>query len=283
MKSSKITAVISTKNEEYRLPLLIANLRGFSDIMVFDGGSTDGTEKICADNDVQFIIRPPEDRLVVGGDARFVLSHVKTPYVLQVNCSHYYPRHLLHAFASVAEEGKFKAVYHDLVIYSFGQVVHRPFFRRRSAACNFYHISAINFTNSRVHNEAPVEVSKSEQLVLPPIDDYAIHLFRDYDVRKTELNHGFYGDQDSRQRFESGVRTNLYFMIWRPLRYFLYQYIRCGSVCYGLAGFVYALLFAQLELNIQLKIWEMQNGLSLYNISKSNLKKRDGLFRAQFK
>jgi hypothetical protein len=149
--------------------------------------------------------------------------------------------------------------------------VHRPFFRRRSSATNFYRVDAVNFTNSIVHNEAPVEVSENKKWRVPARDEYAIHLFRDYNVKKAESNHSFYGDQDSQLRFNSGIRTTPWLIVWRPLKYFLHQYLRCGSIRYGVAGFVYAVLHAQLEMNIQFKIWELQNQFQLSKLIEKNL------------
>lgn len=281
MKSTKITAVVFAKNEEQRLPLIFENLSNFSEIVVFDGGSTDHTKELCDLHGVQFISRPPENRHTVAADAKFVWAHVKTPYVLAVNCSHYYPRLLLDECKRIAEEGRYKAVYHDVVIYTYGQVVHRPFFRRRSSACNFYHVGVVNFENSKVHNETPVEARPEDRRVLPAKDEYAIHLFRDYDVAKAEANHSFYGDQDAKFRFESGVRANLWSMIWRPVKYFLHQYMRCGSIKYGTAGFVYAALFAQLEMNIQFKIWELQNQHQLRQLIRKNLSLREAMYKSE--
>jgi glycosyltransferase involved in cell wall biosynthesis len=271
VKSKEITAFIQTKNEAHRLPLIFKNLDDFAEIIVFDGGSIDGTKSVCDNYGVEFITRPSELRAIVGGDMKFILPLIKTPYVLQVNCSHYYPRRLLEVFKHVAEEGEFLAVYHDVVVYTFGRIVHRPFLRRRSSATNFYHVDAVNFSKSIVHNDAPVEAAVDRRLVLPPEDSYAIHLFRDYNVKKSELNHSFYGDQDAQLRFNSGVRTNVFLMILRPLKHFLYQYLRCGSIKYGVDGLIYSALYAQLEMNIQFKIWELQNQLDLPNIIKRNL------------
>ena len=274
MQSSQITAVILAKDEATRLPQIFENLKGFAKIVVFDGGSTDSTDKVCADNDIQLISRPKHLRDIIGADYRFVFEEVSTPYILLVNCSHYYPKKLLDTFKMVAEDGKYKAVYHDVVIYSYGRVVHRPFFRRRSSATNFYRIDAVNWENSKVHNEAPVELEEQHIYRSPALDEFSIHLFRDYNVQKSESNHSFYGDQDSKHRFMSGIRTNLWLIIWRPLRVFLYQYIRCGSILYGINGLIYALLFSQLELNIQLKLWELQNGWDLNAVKAMHLARR---------
>ena len=262
MKSSKITAVIMTLNEARRLPLIFENLKDFSEIKVFDGGSTDATEQICRGYDVQFIKRPSELQNISGAVQKFMFDQITTPYLLYVNCSHYYPQQLLDEFKRVAEEGKYNAVFHDHLIYTYAKVVHRPFFRRRSSATNFYRVDAVNFDHSVIHNEAPVEVPEHLKWTVPATDKYAVHLFRDYDVKKAESNHSFYGDLDSAQRFHAGTRTSLISILWRPLRYFLYQYIRCGSVLCGIEGFIYSLLYAQLELNIQLKLWERQKGFN---------------------
>lgn len=271
MKSSKITAMILTKDEAHRLPLIFENLRDFAEIVVFDGGSTDATQSVCEAHSVKFVPRPIELRGVVGGDTKFAMERVLTPYVLYVNCSHYYPLRLLEEFKRIAEEGKYSVVYHDIVIYTYGSVVHRPFFRRRSSARNFFRLDAVNFAHSAVHNEAPVEVPQELQWKVPADDAHAIHLFRDYNVKKAETNHSFYGDQDAQLRFDSGVRTSAWKMVWRPVKYFLYQYLRCGSIRYGVAGFIYAALYAQLEMNIQMKIWELQNQYQLEKLIQRSL------------
>jgi hypothetical protein len=160
--------------------------------------------------------------------------------------------------------------------------VHRPFVRRTSSATNFYRVDAVNFANSIVHNEAPVEIAEHLKWKVPPEDNFAIHLVRDYNVKKAETNHSFYGDMDSNLRFQSGIRTSPWLMIWHPLRNFLYQYIRCGSVRHGTAGFIYSLLYAQLELNIQLKIWELQNSMDIHSIIRRNLSMREKMLGDDF-
>ena len=274
LKSNKITAIIGVKNEARRLPYIFENLKDFSEIIVFDGGSEDETEKVCKDYDIKFIKRPHTLRNIVGGDLQFMFSYVKTLYVLNVNCSHYYPKKLLKEFQRIANEGIYHSVYHDYLIYTYGKVVHRPFIRRRSSGTNFYRVDSVNFSNSIVHNEAPVELPENLIWYVPATDEYSVQLLRDYDVRKAELNHSFYSDLDSKLRYDNGKRTNIFFILWKPLKTFGNQYIRCGSILYGIEGFIYSLIYAQLELNIQLKIWEIQNNFSIEKIKNENLRKR---------
>lgn len=282
MKSEHITAIIFAKDEAKRLPMIFANLSDFAEIIVFDGGSNDNTKEICKQNNIKCIQRPPEYRAIVGADLKFGFEHVQTPYLLYVNCSHYYPRRLLREFKRVAEEGRYYAVYHDHVIYTYSKIVHRPFFRRRSSATNFYRVNAVNFEHSIVHNEAPVEVPEHLKFYVPADDEYAVHMFRDYDVKKAEMNHSFYGELDAKQRFEAGARSNLRTILFRPTKYFLYEYIRCGAILGGIEGFIYALLYAQLELNIQLKLWELQKNHSLQSIIERNIEMRKKMYEQKY-
>ena len=271
MVSKLITSIVFAKDEAHRLPLVFRNLSDFSKIIVFDGGSTDKTREVCEIAGVGFVERPGYLRNEIGGDCKFAYERVETPYLLNVNCSHLYPPKLLELFKQIAQEGRFKAVYHTIDIYTYCSVVHRPFFRRKSTAANFYHQDAINFSNSVVHNEAPVEVREALKWHAPSTDEYSVKIFRDYNIKKAESNHSFYGDLEAQQRYETGVRTSIVSILLRPTTYFIHQYLRCGSICYGMPGFIYSVMYAQLELNIQLKIWELQNSYDMPSIIRGNL------------
>ena len=277
-----ITAIVFTKNEENRINLVLKNLKNFSDIIVFDGGSEDGTEEICKKYKVKFIRRPEYLVDFCGKEYEWAMSQVNTPYVLLVNCSHHYPSRLLKEFKSIASNGKYHAVYHDIIIYSYGQIVQRPFIRRRSSACNFFRVDAINFEKSVIHNEVPVDIDKNLIVHLEPSDSLSIHLFRDYDLNKTELNHGRYSIFEASQRFEHGKRSSFLKIIIRPLRVFIYQYIRCGSILRGSAGLIVSLLNSYLELSIQIRLWEIERGLNLKKIRDIHSEIREKMINSKF-
>lgn len=277
-----ITAIVFAKNEEKRIGLVLKNLENFSKIIVFDGGSSDETEKICNECGAQFVRRPDGLKDFCGEEYRWGMSQVATPYVLLVNCSHYYPKRLLDTFRKVAKEGKYHAVYHDIVIYTYGQIVQKPFFRRRSSGCNFFRVDSINFENAAIHREVPVDIADKLILRLEAIDGLSIHLFRDYDLKKTELTHSRYSEAEAKQRFDRGERASPLKILLAPLYKFFYQYIRCGSIIRGSAGLVYALLGAYLELSIQIRVWEIGRGIDLESVTNAHLKMRSSMINANF-
>ena len=58
--NKNITAMVFTLNEERRLPYVYENLKNFCKIIVFDGGSTDGTLDYCKNNNIKYLSRPEE-------------------------------------------------------------------------------------------------------------------------------------------------------------------------------------------------------------------------------
>jgi hypothetical protein len=272
-----ITAVILTRNEAHRLPSIFRNLKDFAKIEVYDADSTDNTKELCKANGVKFQLREVTTLDVCGAMYKDAFGHVTTPYMLLVSCAHYYPEDLKRAFKKAAIDGKYHAVYHDVITYNYSKIVHRPFFRRKASACNFFRVDAINFEKSIYHNEVAVDVDEKLKLYLEPTDNYSIHMFREYDAERDEGQNIYYSKLEARQRFEHGKRTNLKVMLSRTVKAFLRQYIRCGSICYGIEGFMYSVKFANLELAIQVKIWELQNQISMESIRTNNLEIRDSM------
>ena len=56
--NKNITAIVFARNELRRLPYVIDNLKGFCEIIVCDGGSTDGTLDYCNKNNIKYVVRP---------------------------------------------------------------------------------------------------------------------------------------------------------------------------------------------------------------------------------
>lgn len=234
--NKNITAIVYTLNEERRLPFIYENLKDFCNIIVFDGGSSDGTKDFCLCNGIEFMVRPEDSSYMRRESLKWVYANAPTEYVLHVFGAHSYPRELLNIFSRVADENKLNAVFHDVVIYRYGDVVHRPLFRRISSACVFYKKSIVNFNGARIHDELAIRFDKKNMIRLPGRDDLALHLFQDEDcesfVKKT-IN---YEVSEAQQRFASGERVGFLGIFLKPLGRFVYRYLRAGSVFYGSKG-----------------------------------------------
>lgn len=278
----KITAIIYSYNEVDRIPYVWKNLRGFCNVIVFDGGSTDGTADFCREHKIKFIVRPKDDSKMSLDSLRWVFENTPTDYVLRVFCAHYYPKPLLDYFAKVADQNKLSAVFHDVVIYRYGKVVHRPPVRRVASCCNFFKKSSVDFSKSKIHDEVPITFDGNSMMRLPGIDEMSLHLFQDEDCKSFTVKTIRYCDTEAYQRFIKGERVTVISMLIKPLGNFVYRYFRLGSFKMGFAGVAYSLLNMIYDYHVQILLWEKQNNLNIENAKKMNSLVREDLLRNSF-
>jgi glycosyltransferase involved in cell wall biosynthesis len=266
-----ITAFVLTLNEERRLPFIYENLKDFCEIIVFDGGSTDGTEAFCNKNNIKFVRRPDEGShdLRVKGMA-WVFQNITTDYVLHVISTHLYPKELLESFSKVANENKLSAVYCDVIVRRYGQVVHRPPFRRISSACIFYKKSIITFEKTKIHDELGIQFDQNTMIRLEGRDELALHLIRDEECLSFTNKTIKYAVVEAEQKFKSGQKVGFFGVFFRPLYRFLYSYFRLGSFLYGVPGLIYAILNLVYDFQVNIILWELCNNLTEKNIIKMN-------------
>jgi glycosyltransferase involved in cell wall biosynthesis len=273
--NQNITAMVFALNEAHRLPLIFENLKDFCKIVVFDGGSTDGTEEFCKQNGIDFIRRPTFTTNLSPDPLKWVHGKIDTGYVLHVFGAHYFPTPLLAFFSKAANENKLDAVYHDVVIYRYGGVVHRPPIRRISSGCNFYRKSSVKYENYIIHNELGLEFNQNTMVRLPGRDELSLHLFQDEDCESYTKKTISYAAAEARHRFARGERVTFTGILLKPIRRFIYQYIRAGSFLYGSRGLAYATMNLIYDINMSIIIWELENELTLLDaVQKNDAKKR---------
>lgn len=274
-----ITAIVFTLNEERRLPYIYENLKDYFPIIVFDGGSTDGTLDYCEKNNIKYLSRPKEnDEMRLSGIA-WSYEHTPTEYVLHVICSHFYPKELLNRFSEIANENKLSAVYHDVIVYRYGVVVHRPIVRRISSACVFYKKSIINFKNSKIHDELAIQFDKNNMVRLKASDELSLHLIRDEDCQSFNIKTLKYAAVEANQRFRAGQRIGFFGILFKPLLRFFYSYFRLGSVIRGVPGLIYSVLNLVYDFNVSIILWELCHGLDQQGVIRSNESVRSKLIK----
>jgi len=268
--NKNITAMIFTFNEERRLPLIHQNLKDFCQIIVFDGGSTDGTKDYCLTNKIDFILRPmstshtQENRQNEGmwpDILKFAYSQCSTDYVMHVYCAHYYPKELLNEFDRIAKENKKTAVYNDLVVWRYGCKVHQAFLRRVPSVCVFHKKSIIDFKNTKIHDELGIVFEPKTMVRLKATNKTSLNLFQDESSCSFTSKTLKYAEIEAKQRFGRGVKSGLYKGVLRAVGRFIYSYIRLGSFRFGSEGFAYAVLNFQYDISIALMMWEQKKGL----------------------
>jgi len=280
--NKNITAIVFTFNEERRLPFICQNLRDFCNIIVFDGGSTDATEEYCRENGIKFISRPVDNSTMRLSTLRWTYETVPTDYVLHVYCAHCFPKALLQIFSETADEDQKEAVFNDLVVYMYGDVVHKPYFRRISSVCLFYKKSIINFEKSKIHDELGITFNAQTMIRLPGKDELALHLFQDEDCESFTKKTINYEALEARQRFNAGERMTGVKLLLGPLGRFIYRYPRTGSFSRGAKGLVYSLLNLIYDLNVCIILWELSNQLTYENAIRKNTEKKKQLLDMGF-
>lgn len=282
IKYNNITAIIFCFNEERRLPYITRNLEGFCRVVVFDGGSTDGSEEYCRRNGIEFYKRPPDETESRMDSLKWIFTQVHTDYILHVACSHFYPRKLLDEFGKVAARGKVKAVFNDVLIYRYGQIVHRPAFRRIASACNFYQKELVNFEESRIHAELGFKFNSSSMIRLPGLDDLSIRVFQDENCESFHRKTLNYQVREAKEKFKIIAKINVPLLFTKPFIRFIYSYIRLGSFTKGVPGLVYALTNLVYDINLSIMIWELEKNLDFKNTLAANDSMKLNLLKNMF-
>jgi hypothetical protein len=173
-------------------------------------------------------------------------------------CSHYYPRDLLNAFLEAACND-YDAVYHDVVMWRYGRIVHRPFFRRQSTARIFHKKTAVNFAVAKIHDELGISFNSKTMLRLKAIDKCALHIFQDEDYKSTTAKHLKYAAIEAQDEYLSGKKIGYFSILFRPFYRFLYHYLRSGAILNGIPGLVYSIAILDIEFAKAIILWELQN------------------------
>lgn len=272
------TVVLSTFNEEARVEAALRNFHGRAHLMVVDNFSTDKTVEIAKRYTDQIVFRTNPG----WGSPdcyRFRMDLAPTNYMLFALAGQIHPPALVDLYAEVAREGRFKAVATYNIVCSYGVEVTtytRPY-SNPDGGFKFCDKRAIDLSRSVIHSELPFTGDKRDILYPPRRREYCIFSFRDDNSNSTELKHARYANEDARARFAKGARAGLGSFAFAFCRHLFGCLLWRGAILQGMPGLINSLWRANYFLSVEIRIWELQNGLTPDAIKAAHAKLKEGI------
>jgi len=275
---SNITCILFTYNEERRVEYALRNLQCLGDIILIDNCSTDRTRDIAAYyTEYIYQFKNPgfvgEEKL-----ADFALSKVKTRWVYWAYASDILPKNLICKLTELSMQNSYKVVLIYRKAISYGRETRN--WGHSAASPRFFVKGSIDFCGNTIHKFGKIIVPKKEILKLPVTDSLAIWQFRDYDTKKTEFVHSNYADIEARSDYKIFKKR---FSLWRililPFKEFVSSYLRYGAFRFGWPAFFNAVWRMMLRFNIETRIWELENKMTLKSVQTLHASMKEELLK----
>jgi hypothetical protein len=272
MLSNNVTACIFAWNEEARILRCIDNFKHTFAILVIDNCSTDRTAEV---------VRAAGHRCVQIGNPGFIetpsvmdplAAACETDYLLVASVSEFVPLALQRLYAKVADTGSHDVVRAFRESITAGEPIPISGVARAGAegSLRFFRKGGIDFRDNQLHGHGRIAVAAER--VLNVVTDPALHFyqFRDYDCSKTEQVMCRYDDVLARQRFDAGARFSWPRALFHTFKSFVSSYLRCGSMRFGMIGFLHCYYRAHMEFTVWLRVWEWQHDHDLAGVKLRN-------------
>ena len=263
---SKISFVLFSYNEEQRIELIIKNLIPYGEVLVMDGGSTDGTKEIAERLGAKFFIRPKIESVFLETENMFEFVKEKTGqnWVYWGYVDNFLPKTLLKKMTEIAEQDKYKIVSIPVFTYLWGDTKNPVI--KASYNC-FFHKSYMDFKRNLIHQTGTFTGQKSERLELHMKEEFALRHFSLYDLNKFVQGHLRYAEAEAQQKFSRGKKVSVWYLLGSPVKYFWLFYKRGYKL--GFKGLYIALLYAFFRVMVAVRWYELERGLNLQNIEES--------------
>ena len=273
---NNITFVIFTYNEEKRIEYVVRNFVKYGEVLVLDDGSTDRTKEIVEGMGVNIILRPKINETYVETEEmyNFVKKHVKTDWIYWGCTDNLLPKDLLTKLIEISKQDKIKYVSIPLYTYLWGNTK-TPMLKSRSP--RFFMKDYIDFSDNKIHGMGRFIGNKNEILNLPNGEKYAIHHYSLYNLNKFIFAHLKYAETEAQQRFKSGKRFSFFYMIGGMIRYFILFFKE--GFRNGKSGFITSLLYAFFRMMVSVRLYEIENNITLESIEEKYSKAKEELLK----
>jgi glycosyltransferase involved in cell wall biosynthesis len=289
--NNNITVLTFSYNEERRISYFLEAVKNFAPVVVIDNFSTDATLEIAK----QYTPRVEQFKNAGYAEhpdvANFALSQVTTEWVYWGRVDEIPPAPLLAKLAELASTGA-----HDVVMIArlnmlFGGAVKTW---GDDYQIIFFRKTAIDLKRSALFEHGSFAPG-SKVLHLPAVPEMALWHFSSYDVAAYTSTNNRYSSIAAREILARRNRPATYstspertkrilkkaigrfqetrglgairVMVVPPLRFAWHYFVR-GGIKSGWAGFVTSYLMMMEQMLIELKIWELEKGLTLEQINR---------------
>jgi glycosyltransferase involved in cell wall biosynthesis len=235
--SERLTAVILTRNEARHIGACIESVRFADSVLVFDSGSSDGTQSIAREHGAQVLERSFDD---YAGQRNAALAAVGEGWVLFVDADERVtPELAAEACAAIAAgtASGYRIPRHNII---FGKLTRGagwyPDYQTR-----LLKVGAARYDPAKKVHEVVMLDGPEGTLERPLIHYNYDHpaQFRDKQRR--------YVEYDARILFEQGVRPKRYTPYTQAVRHFRWRYLTLGGWRDGLHGLRLSLLMSWYE------------------------------------
>lgn len=247
-----ITAVLVNFNEAEKLKKCFKSLTGFADeIVVLDIGSTDSSMTVCKKYGAKVFKHPFVS--YVEKVRNYAILKASGDWVLVLDPDEVMPNSLKDKLRQVASEDKYVAVNIPRKNIFFGHwVAHTNWWPDRHI--RFFKKGRVLWSN-KIH-EYP-EVSGTV-LTLEAREDLAIIHFGYESISEFMHRQDRYSAIEARNLYSGGIRFSWTLVFWRPVREFLVRFLRHAGFLDGFYGFALTFLMMVYQLQVMIKLWELE-------------------------
>jgi glycosyltransferase involved in cell wall biosynthesis len=259
---SNITFILFSYNDAYRIEYVIKNLLPFGEVLVFDDTSTDNTKEVVERLGVPFIPRPKVKQPFVETEETFlfVRPFIKTPWLYWGWTDNLLTKNLLEKMVELSNQTHYKRAALPVYTYMWGHI-DKPMMKAKYP--NFFMPDHVTFKDNYVHHFGTFLGKPEEDLQLPYNEKAAIYHFSLYNMEKFVLGHLRYANEEARFKHQTGIRKfSLYYTFGSMFNYFRLFYLN-GGWRMGMIGFLNGLLFAFSRLLVAVRLYEIENGITV--------------------
>jgi glycosyltransferase involved in cell wall biosynthesis len=276
-KRFKFTVIIPALNEEARIAEALKRLNGRAHLLVHDDCSTDKTAEIAKSFGAE-VVTLDKTKTFSKQWYEGLFALVQTDYILLHNLAHTHTRELLDLYEKIADEQVYKAVAMYQTSSCYGRRINSwrtPYECENPTNFMFFDKNYVDTSLGKIHQEYPF-IGKPEQMFYPPKSiKYCVRAFRDDNAESNDLKHTRYANTDALHRFESGERTNWIKLIAMFCWHFGKSWIWRKSIFQGVPGLITSYWVATYMVNVQIRLWELQNGWTRKKIREDHQRMKE--------